>query len=209
MDPLIPWIDADQVRKMAERLLTPSHQPVPVTLNRKEESGFIGFTPEDQLLSSPSYTGDIEDTFSPSRTGIADVQPQSKPASSQSPDESGAVSKNGTPFQQIPQFLGRVKREFSATDIYLLDQDGNVMFDEGRNEKLLALIKTFAPLSKKSPTPLSNVRIKLGTQASLEIIPSENPSGFLYLGLVVPEAISQASAQNIRDHLSKVVVRNH
>jgi hypothetical protein len=93
---------------------------------------------------------------------------------------------------------------FAATGIFILDRDGAVIFDESQHGKLHFLARSLALTSRRPGSPAGNVHVKIGTSATLEVIPVETPYGWLVLGAGVPEALPPAAITAVMDALTKI-----
>lgn len=206
MDPINPWLDAGEVRRMAERLMSPSRQPSAEIRDAGFDSAFIGYA------EKPSAPRPAEATPPP-----APVQPiaehnislpagQISPFQTVAPPPPAARSAARGPFlDRILRFRDWFSGEFSATGTFILDREGTVIFDESGNEKLHSLARNLALASRKPGTPPSNVRLKIGTRATLEVIPVETAYGYLVLAAIVPDTLSPASISTVMDALSRAV----
>jgi hypothetical protein len=95
--------------------------------------------------------------------------------------------------------------QFSATGLFLLDREGAVIFDEGTHGKLHFLARSLALASRRPGTAATNVHVKIGVGATLEVIPVDTPFGCLVLGAVVPDALGQDAVHLIREGLVRTV----
>src|SRR5690606_5162805 len=92
---------------------------------------------------------------------------------------------------------------FSATGIFILDREGSVIFDESGNDKLHSLARNLALASRKPGAPPSNVRLKIGTRATLEVIPVDTAYGYLVLAAIVPDTLPPSSVAAVMDGLAR------
>ncbi len=167
---------------MAERLLAPvQEQAVPVQ-DAEFGEGFVGF---DQVpVSAPLAVPEPDAT-------VEAVRPVAEP-------QSGARE----PFlDRITRFRDWLRDHFQAVGVFLMDQDGTVIFDEGGHGKLHCLASSLAASSRRPGAIPGNVRIKVGASATLELIPTGAPDGCVILGAVVPEPLDPSSIQMIQEAL--------
>ncbi len=209
MDPINPWLDADEVRRMAERLLTPAHQPDPGIRDAGFDSDFIGYASGGPASTAPAPATPaappaplpppvmIERTVTP-------VSPSEAAISSpfQTVTESRTVAR-GPFLDRITRFRDWFGTEFSATGIFILDREGSVIFDENGNEKLHSLARNLALASRKPGAPPANVRLKIGTRAILEVIPVDTAYGYLVLAAIVPDILLPPAIAAVMDGLSR------
>lgn len=202
MDPINPWVDANEVRRLAERLLTPSSQPDPTVRDAGFDAGFIGFASE-RAYAAPAAR--------PATTEVAATAPA--PIS-----VTASVPPVPSPFEAVIEprttvrgpFLDRITRfrnwfvsEFSATGIFILDREGAVIFDDSGNGRLHSLARNLALASRKPGSPPANVHLKIGTRATLEVIPVETAYGYLVLGAIVQDTLPPAAIAEVMDALVK------
>lgn len=208
MDPIYPWLDAEEVRRLAERLLAPAHQPNPEIRDAGFDSAFIGYAagnipstapspPPSPSLSPPPLPPIAERTVVPTTPIAASI-----PSPFQVVTESRTVVR-GPFLDRIARFRDWFAQEFSATGIFILDREGAVIFDENGNEKLHSLARNLALASRKPGAPAANVRLKIGTQATLEVIPVDTAYGYLVLAAIVPEVLQPSSIMTVMDGLMK------
>jgi len=92
-------------------------------------------------------------------------------------------------------------RNFAATEIFILDREGSVIFDESRHGRLHFLARSLALASRRPGAAVGNVHVKIGAGATLEIIRVETAYGCLVLGAVVPDALNPPSITAVMDAL--------
>ena len=208
MNPINPWVDADEVRRMAERLLAPAHQPDPGIRDAGFDSGFIGYasnapvsTPPPQPAPAPAVPPPppitIERRVTPPPESADDIS-----SAFQTVTESRTVAR-GPFLDRITRFRDWFAGEFSATGIFILDREGAVIFDENGNEKLHSLARNLALASRKPGAPPANVRLKIGTRAILEVIPVDTAYGYLVLAAIVPDILQPPNIAAVMDGLAK------
>lgn len=219
MDPINPWVDVAEVRRLAERLLTPSRHTESVR-DAGFASDFVGFAHEEKPAATPAP----EPPPIPAAPSIPepiiapDPEPEPEPEPVSPPDPAPEPTIISSPFQPVYEnrtvvrgpFLDRMVRlrdwlahEFSASGIFILDREGAVIFDETGNEKLHTLARNLAHSSRTPGNPPSNVRMKIGAHATLEVIPAETPYGILVLAAIVPDALPPSSVALIMDGLTR------
>ena len=206
MDPINPWVDADEVRRMAARLMAPAHQPGTKIRDAGFDSDFIGYANERQAVqpSAPEPTPHSP----PAVVERIVTVPPSAPETYFQPVQTDAAPRNparGPFLDRIIRFRDWFSSEFSATGIFILDREGAVIFDESGNEKLHSLARNLALASRKPGSPPSNVRLKIGTRATLEVIPVETAYGYLVLAAIVPDTLTPASIATVMDGLARAV----
>ncbi len=194
MDPLNPWIDPSEVRHLAEQLLRPVAPARIAAADPGFDSSFIGFTaPEEDRPEPHAPSPEAQESLpaplpSPTPTQAAgDNTPTPPPA---------APSKSRF-LERIQIFRDWLAKNFSATDIFILDREGKVIFDESGHGRLHFMARNLAFASKGS----GNIHVKIGPSAILEVIPCETPYGRIVLGTLVPESLPPHHVQTIHEVL--------
>ena len=192
MDAVNPWLDPSEVRHLAEQLLRP---PAPPQLSEADPgftASFVGF----MSAGSPPITAPQE----PARIPHA-APPEPLPPAPEIPVETPPPPQVPHVFQAAPtppatpsrtRFLERIQifrdwlaKNFRATDIFILDREGKVIFDESGHGRLHFMARNLALATRGS----GNIHVKIGPASILEVIPCETPYGRIILGTIVPEAL--------------------
>ena len=100
-------------------------------------------------------------------------------------------------LERIQIFRDWLAKNFNATDIFILDRDGKVIFDESGHGRLHFMARNLALASRGS----GNIHVKIGPAAILEVVPCETPYGRIILGTLVPEALPSDHMQTITEVL--------
>lgn len=191
MDPVNPWLDADEVRRMAARLMKPAGEPAVNVADAGFDAGFVGFASERSA---------------PTATPPAPSAPPSPPAQPVQPAAAEPLQSTARgPFlERIRKFRDWMSREFSASGMFILDREGAVIFDESAQSRLYFLARSLALASRRPGTSSANVHVKIGAGSTLEVIPVETAYGCLVLGTVVPEALPPAAVSTVMAALAQV-----
>ena len=198
MDPVNPWLDADEVRRMAARLLKPAGEPPVNVTDAGFDAGFVGFASERSAAPV---------------TQPAPVAPPSPPSPPVPPVKTAAPPAAAEPLQSTARgpFLERIRKfrdwislEFTASGLFILDREGAVIFDESAQSRLYFLARSLALASRRPGTSAANVHVKIGAGTTLEVIPVETAYGCLVLGTVVPEALPPAAVSAVMQALAQV-----
>lgn len=179
MDLIFPWLDPAEVRALATQLMMPDREIPTAPGDAGFGENFVGFGP----------------TLTP--------QAASKPPSPASPPPPASAStlpsfpETAAPVVRAP-FLGRINRfrdwmhqNFGASEIFILDREGLVIFDESQHGRLHFLARSLALASSRPGASTGNVHVKIGSDTTFEVIPVNTPYGWLVLGAIVPEALGQ------------------
>jgi hypothetical protein len=194
MDPVNPWLDADEVRRMAERLMMPVRDPAVSVADAGFDEGFVGYASDRP--ASPAAP--VSPAPPPVAAPVAPVKP---PPPAAAPSASAA---RGPFLDRIQRFRDWMSREFSASGMFILDREGAVIFDESDHGRLHFLARSLALASRRPGTSAANVHVKIGAGTTLEVIPVETAYGCLVLGAVVPESLPPAAVNAVMAALAQV-----
>jgi hypothetical protein len=191
MDPIYPWLDPLEVRRLADRLLRPSHEPAAAIADAGFGEGFVGFASEMPVLPPAP----------------APPPPPAPHPAAKSPAPVAAVvsALAKTPLlDRLPPFREWMQKNFSATGMFLLDSEGAVIFDASNHGRLHFLARSLALANRRPGQAAGNVQIKIGAGATLEVIPVETAQGWLMLGAVVPVPLDRPAVAAVMDALTQV-----
>jgi hypothetical protein len=201
MDPVNPWLDADEVRRMAARLLNPVRDPAVNVADAGFDEGFVGFASERSSSPAPSSSQPVHDAAPD--TPITPPNPPAEPFQQPAPPESPPSTARGPFLERIRRFRDWISQEFSAGGLFILDREGAVIFDESSQTRLYFLARSLALASRRPGTSAANVHVKIGAGTTLEVIPVDTAYGCLVLGAVVPEALTPAAVSSVMAALAK------
>lgn len=195
MNPVSQWIDPVEVRRLAEGLMMKTKAPAaPVILaDAGFDADFVGFASASPL-ESPALPPQI---ISPP-TPIAEA-----PAQPARPEIAPTPSETSFP-EKILRFKDWMRHHFDATDLFILDREGSIIFDESGHGRLHFLARSLALTSRREGAPVANVHMKIAAGSSVEIIPAATTHGWLVLGAVVSKALSTNSIASVIAELSKL-----
>jgi hypothetical protein len=189
MNPIDSWLDPAEVRRLAELLLVPAREPEITAPDAGFDRGFEGFASARPAAS----------VYRPAAGPTAEPVVYAPPAQ---PDPLDLLK--GPLRDRVLQLRNWLRQHFAAHDIFLLDREGAVIFDETGHGKLHFLARSLALSSRRPGASFGNVHIKVSSDSTLEVIPADTPFGCLVLGVVVREPISPAGINAINDALVKV-----
>ncbi len=200
MDPIYPWLDPIEVRRLADRLLKPNSEPSVSVTDAGFDSAFVGYASDSPTTVplTPSATAPVQ---APSP---APVQAPSPAPVQAAPPAEIPTSARGPFLERIQQFRDWMRHHFSATGIFILDREGSVIFDESNHGRLHFLARSLALASRRPGSNAGNVHVKIGAGATLEVIPVDTAFGCLVLGAVVPEALAPPSVTAVMEALAQV-----
>ena len=182
MDPINPWLDPAEVRRLAERLMKPNREPAVPAPDAGFDDAFVGYA-SDPVPQPPAP---------PPVREVIPLAPLTQ------------TTARGPFLDRITRFRDWLHHSFSATGIFILDREGAVIFDESSHGRLHFLARSLALASRRPGALAGNVHVKIGAGATLEVIPVETTYGCLVLGAVVPEALDPAAVLAVMEALSLV-----
>jgi hypothetical protein len=205
MDPLRSWVDADEVRRLAARLIEPARDPAtPVPAGEPGfDEGFVGFTGERSATAEPSAATTPTPPPATKPTPPPAPEPSFQPRERDTPAPA-PQSARGPFLEKIRRFREWMGREFGAAGVFILDREGAVIFDDGLHDRLHFLARSLALASRRPATGTGNVHVKIGAGTTLEVIPVETAYGCLVLGAVVPGSLPPASVQAVMEALASI-----
>ena len=188
MDPIYPWLDPIEVRRLADRLMRPENEPAPTVADAGFDAGFVGYA-SDPLPHPAVVPPPVPPVTAPEPVPVPVEIP---------------TSARGSFLDRITRFRDWMRHHFAATGIFILDREGAVIFDESGHGRLHFLARSLALASRRPGTLVGNVHVKIGAGATLEVIPVETAYGCLVLGAVVPEALDPAAVSAVMEALAQV-----
>lgn len=202
MDPINPWLDPVEVRRLAERLMKPARDPAVTITDAGFDEGFVGFANCQATVPHVQSAAVAE-----SKTLEIQIQPppRSEPESVfQAVPGSVPTTARGPFLDRIHRFRDWMRHHFAATGMFILDREGSVIFDESHHGRLHFLARSLALASRRPGSSGGNVHVKIGAGATLEVIPVETPYGCLVLGAVVPEALPPAAVSAVMEAMALI-----
>jgi hypothetical protein len=190
-DIINPWLDPVEVRRLAEGLMTSHRDPATTIHNPGFDGKFVGFLADHSNPPPP---------------------PKSQPATEIPPKQVTAMPQNHRPnpttahgplLERIIHFKNWMHEQFGTTDTFIIDQDGNVVFDDGNHAHLYFLARSLAnaPLTQGAST--GHVHLKISAETILEVIPVATTHGHLALCTAVAKSLSPTSVNAVMNALSQ------
>lgn len=190
MDAINPWLDAAEVRRMADRLLRPAAEPPAAVADAGFDEDFVGFG-----RPAAPQTAEPAPAASPAPP-VETPQPQ--------PEIATHTTAHGPFLRRIHYFRDWMRDSFSATGLFILDREGAVIFDESNHGRLHFLARSLALASRRPAATSGNVHVKIGAGATLEVIPVDTAYGSLVLGAVVPEPLDPDAISAVMQALCQI-----
>lgn len=218
MNPITPWLDPEEVGRLAQSLL--SRPTRPASQNAQEAgfgAGFEGYLGESQQPARQAPPPDPPPNLPPAPEPVPHPFQAPSPVAVPEPPPVAAAPPAAVPVMAEPEgqgkgpFLDRIRRfrdwlreHFQASGVFILDREGFVIFDESGHGKLHFLARSLAMTARRPSNPSANVHVKIGAGSTLEVIPVETPYGWFVLGAVVPEPMPAANIAVITEALMRV-----
>ncbi len=202
MDPIYPWLDPIEVRRLADRLMKPGREPVMTVNDAGFDDGFVGY--EAGQASQPATPPPLPPQVRQEPVVHTAPQIQQPAPPLENPPLENPTTARGPFLDRIIRFRDWMRHNFSATGIFILDREGAVIFDESSHGRLHFLARSLALASRRPGSSAGNVHVKIGAGATLEVIPVDTAYGCLVLGAVVPDSLDPASVSAVMDALGQV-----
>jgi len=112
---------------------------------------------------------------------------------------------------RLQRFSAILRRDLNARSMFLIDSEGQVLLDEVENPKLIQVARTLANASYRatrqstSSAAVGNLHVKIGANATLEVIPVQSRYGLLILGAIFPAPIGAERVRQVADLLYNTV----
>ncbi len=196
MDPIYPWLDPIEVRRLAEGLMKPHREPAMAVEDAGFDQTFVGYATDRPFspIAPPPFPPPQQPTASPPPAPVVAA-----------PEEVVSPTIARGPFlDRITRFRDWMRQQFSATGIFILDREGAVIFDESSHGRLHFLARSLALASRRQGASGGNVHVKIGAGATLEVIPVDTAYGCLVLGAVVSDPLSPSHVAAVMDALAQV-----
>ncbi len=202
MDPVNPWLDPSEVRHLAEQLLRPVAPARLAAADPGFDSRFVGFINTNQ---SSVETQPVAPQYQPQPLVPAKIIPQGivippEPVP-EIPTPPPTVPSQSRFLERIRIFRDWLEKNFQASDIFILDREGKVIFDESGHGRLHFMARNLALASRNEAAGNGNIHVKIGPASILEVIPCETPYGRIVLGAIVPEALPAAHVRTVTEVL--------
>ncbi len=225
MDPIQPWIDADEMRQLAEKLMEPKSQPTPNIPDTGFGDGFEGFAgvptlntspalnqrPSDKPTNVPQPLAELTTPASqppPTAQAEAPVTPAAQPEANSAPpkpesDQDTVIERGDPNLQKSAQELHqRLESQHKADGIFILNRAGEILYGKNNHVRLQFIARNLIQLASRKGAPSGNVHIKVGPSRILEIISTESADDGLIIGMIVPEPLVGEARKKISQQMS-------
>jgi hypothetical protein len=203
MDPVHPWVDPQEMRRLAEVLLSPPAKPAQATEDAGFSLDFVGFAQHNGIpVQQPPPGKETAAVDSPFQI----VEP-AQPAKSVTPESQPTpASKVRGPFlERLSRFREWLHTRGLVQGVFVLDKDGNVLFDDGNHQRLHFMARSLATAAKQSPDGAGHVQMKVGSRNVLEVIPVDTVFGRMVLGLIMEHPLNATDVAPLVTALQRAV----
>jgi len=189
MNPIDTWVDTDEIRRLAERLISPDRQFQPKIQESGFDESFVGFAETRATASSPNAlmaAPPLARTPAPDSTESTQIR-----------TTSGAEISAKTPdtFAKLAKWL---HQDCGASAVFALNLEGKILHDEGCAH--LHFAARGIALNWKLRDTVKPVRLLINANSYLELIPAHHPQqGRIILGVIVSQPINPSTLNRIRE----------
>lgn len=156
-----------------------------------------------------------------------DVEPQqsyshqASQASAQASQASAATRSGEIPNQpqssdmsfisRLEHFSRLIRQGMGARAMFLIDDDGQILLDEVKNEKLIRVARTLTngscQVGRRSDgaAPPTNLHVKITASTTLQIMTVQSRYGILILGVIFPAPIGVARVIQLSEQLFQAI----
>lgn len=185
MDPINPWLDADEVRKLAESLMPARTLPAASINDAGFSDAFVGFAaPAPVAATTPVAAPSPIVTPSPFSisTPVAAPRPAAIPATVQTP---ATIS----PAPSLQAFQSSIQQSHLAECLFIIDQTGKTVFGEDHYPQFHFIARSLTQNAERRAFPKGHIHIKIGPAKTLEIISLQLPNRAWVAGVIVPQPL--------------------
>ena len=200
MDPVQPWVDPIEMRRLAEALMAPLARPAAPLDDAGFNGDFEGFARNQETMTNTvATTGPIHAERTESAVSVTQAPPVSAPAH---PHE---VAVRGPFLERLSRFRAWLQSLIPLDGLFVLDKEGSVIFDDADHSRLHFLARNSAIHAKRAPLESGRVQVRIGSSGILEVVHTETAYGRMVLGLVLHQSLSAADVAHIVSALQQAV----
>lgn len=205
MDPLQPWVDAQEMRRLAEALMTAPARALEAAEDAGFSGDFVGFA--DDPSPAPAVPMRSEEKAPQAAANAAIISPAAEPAPvAVTPSAITAPTRVRGPFlERLSRFREWLHAHGRVLGVFVLDKEGAVIYDDGDHERLHFMARNLAMASKRAAEGWSHVQMKTGSTGLLEVIPVETVFGRMVLSLILEHPLSTADVAPLSAALQRAV----
>jgi len=184
MDPINPWLDADEVRKLAESLMPARTLPAASINDAGFNDAFVGFAAPDPVVA-PAAALIPAPVIAPAPAATPAPVVVS-PAPSAAPVTIPASFSSAASLQG---FQSKIQQSHRAECLFIIDQTGKAVFGEDHYPQFHFIARSLTQNTERRAFPKGHIHIKIGPAQTLEIIPLQLPNRAWVAGIIVPQPL--------------------
>ena len=207
-DPINPWLDAEELKQLAESLLQGGNKPrQTATRDAGFGDGFEGFatpeapTPANNLVMA---TPAAQVPSAPPAQFQAAPPAQVTPSPKINSELSNAQLSPAGPEQACLQFQADMQQQFGCSKIFILNREGHTVFGKETHPQFQFIARSLTKHAERRGLPKGHIHIKVGPSQTLEIIPVDLPNGGWVVGAVVPKPMQTPEIEHWVREISKL-----
>jgi hypothetical protein len=194
MDSVQPWVDAGEVRRLAEALMA-----VPTSVQgAANEAGytqeFEGYAVEIPATSTP--TSAVEPAAA-AAVGVS-TSPPALPQVAQA----SMVEAPYTP--RLRQYVEWICSRGPVLGLFILHHESRVIFDSGDHARYHFMARSLAQAAQRQQQ--AHVQMKIGAADLLEVLCAETAIGPLVVGLIMNQSLTEGDVVMLCQSLQQVFV---
>lgn len=208
MDPVHPWVDPQEMRRLAEALMSAPAKPLAAADDAGFSGAFVGFAQGNvpQIIEPSPVT--VAPAPEPVREVVVTPVPVPEPIDTVVEEALArpVVTKVRGPFlERLTHFREWLHKHGLVQGLFVLDKEGSVIFDDGDHERLHFMARSLAMAAKRSPEGFGHVQMKVGSSSLMEVIPVDTVYGLMVLGLLVEHPLSALDIAPLSAALQRAV----
>lgn len=190
-------------------ILTPAAEP---QLETKPEPQRVEVRPRE-ISEAPKFSLPVQNQLVPLAPipvenitpAVTSPPPPLPPPALDVPTKTNPVKIRGPFLERMARFRDGLHGQFSAKGVFILDKDGQVIYDETDHSRLHFMARSLAMAAKKSSDGPGNVHVKVGSLTTLEVIPIETVFGRMVLGILLDQPLTAEQVSRISVALQQSV----
>jgi hypothetical protein len=200
MDPVQPWVDPIEIRRLAEALMAPLARPNSPADDAGFNGDFVGFSQNQEATCEVGATAD------PMPAGST----ESSVTHTEAPQVAAPTTTHETPvrgpfLERLSRFRAWLQSQLPIDGMFVLDREGSVIFDDADHSRLHFLARNSAIGAKRTPLESGRVQVRIGSSGILEVIHTETAYGRIVLGLVLHQSLSAADVAHMVTALQQAI----
>jgi hypothetical protein len=190
MDAVQPWVDAGEVRRLAEALMAAPTSVGGAANEAGYSQDFEGFAAEIPMTPTPTSASEP--------TAAAAVAVSTSPLVAQA----SMVEAPYTP--RLRQYVEWICSRGPVLGLFILHHEGRVIFDSGDHARYHFMARSLAQAAQRQEQ--AHVQMKIGAADLLEVICADTAIGSLVVGLIMNQSLTEGDVAMLCQSLQQVFV---